>query len=150
VPRGLAGDRRRPRPFSRRRPRRRKPRVRRGRTLSMQVTYSKRALSGRRVGYGRRRFTPYYSADAVYGCPTRRRPLSATSIMTPAPRRPLRVYRPRRVLPAVVLSRERCNRPRSIRARERDGVPERRRRWRRRRCRRRDREERDRVIKLPC
>lgn len=59
VRRGLAGDRRRrhPLPFSghhraRVTPRRlaTKPRVRRGRTLSMQVTYSKRASGGR--GWG--------------------------------------------------------------------------------------------------
>lgn len=78
--------------------------------------------AGRRVGYGhrllhllllllllrfllrRRRHGRYVYADS-----TRRRPPSATSIMTPAPRRP----HAHAVLPAVVLSRER-DRPRYV------------------------------------
>ena len=136
--RGLAGDRRRHRPRSLMPPPRppgrtaaasyplpaddrlAEPRVRRGRTLSMQVTYSKRrAPAGGSVTAtsSYRTSTSYccccYSSTTavnaihVHGDSTRRRPPSATSIMTPAPQRPLAM------LPAVVLSRER-DRPRYV------------------------------------
>lgn len=94
----------------------REPRVRRGRTLSMQVTYSKRARGG-----GRGLVLLLLLSDAARTAPdarpprtplsstsTRRRPLSATSIMTPAHH----VHRNTRP-PAVVLSRKR-DRPRYI------------------------------------
>jgi len=137
--RGLAGDRRRHRPRALTPPPARRhcpPTIASPSRVSDAAGHSvcklhtrNAARAGGRVGYGHRHrllrvllplcFSSASSsaaADAIYiyyvyihADSTRRRPPSATSIMTPAPQRPLA----HAVLPAVVLSRER-DRPRYV------------------------------------